>query len=71
MTDVNRAIGLLGGAHQIAYKGFMGYRDLDRDTCATCWNTSPIRSNGSAWTRRKSSRGSTKNMAIPRMKPPT
>jgi hypothetical protein len=29
--DVNVAIGLLGGAHQIAYKGFMGYRDLDRD----------------------------------------
>jgi hypothetical protein len=31
MTDVNSAIGLLGGAHQIAYKAFMGYSSPDRD----------------------------------------
>jgi hypothetical protein len=31
MIDVNIAIGRLGGARQIAYKSFMGYRDPDRD----------------------------------------
>ena len=29
--DVRLAIGLLGGAHHIAYTSFMGYRNPDRD----------------------------------------
>ncbi len=37
MMNVNSAIGMLVGAHQIAYKAFMGYSSPDRDDLRNLW----------------------------------